>query len=354
MIDGRRRRATAPVAPGGAEVAARDGGEPAAGGDTRARDAAPERPPAPGAPGQPARPALGRQRLQLGARLVRRGVSADHVTALGVVLAAVNAVVIGSGLLYLGTVLLIAGGLMDTLDGAVAKAGGTASARGAFLDSVADRVADALLFGGLAYFFAVRHRPADALAAVAILAVGSVISYERAKAESLGFQARGGLMERAERLIGLGCVLTFHFAMIPILWALLALTSATAAGRFMRVWRQASGAEAATRPGGLRAAALRSGAGRSGTGRFGRGRVQSRWRELRETGSAPAWRLSGAPGARWRNRRRSATLSTRLRGVLRSELGVGSRRGRSGGAKAGERARAARAFRRRMDDGRSR
>ncbi len=346
MIDGRRGQASKPAAPGaveggpsGAPPSPAVVGDQVGGGATGSAEV----------PGAPGRSGFDPRRLQIGAHLVRRGISADHVTALGVLLAAVNAVVIGSGLLYLGTVLLIVGGLMDTLDGAVAKAGGTASARGAFLDSVADRVADALLFGGLAYYFASRRHPVEALATVGVLAAGSVISYERAKAESLGFQARGGLMERAERLIGLGCVLTLHFAMVPILWALLVLTLGTAVGRFLRVWRQASAAEAHPR-----ASVRHSVAGRGTTSRFGHSRVHSRWRELRETGSAEPWRLSGAPGARWRNRRRSGTLSTRLRGVLGAELGVGTRHGTSGGSRAGERARAARAFRRRMDDGRSR
>jgi CDP-diacylglycerol--glycerol-3-phosphate 3-phosphatidyltransferase len=271
----------------------------------------------------------------LGGRLARLGVSANLVTAAGVLLAAVNAVVIGMGDLYVACVLLIVGGLMDTLDGVVAKAAGTASPRGAFLDSVADRVADAFLFGGLTWYLAVGRHPREALLPVAILAVSSVISYERAKAESLGFSGKGGLMERAERLIVFGLAMLVHVVMIPILWALLALTMATAIGRFIRIWRQASGEVTLDRP--VVAAAWR------------RGRVESRWRQLRETGSAVPGRRSGAPGARWRNRRSTATLSTRLRGVLSTQDAPGSRRRPSPGT-----ARAARALRRRVDDGRSR
>ena len=85
------------------------------------------------------------------------------------------------------------------LDGAVAKASGTASARGAFFDSVADRLTDALLFGGVAWFLATTQPGRIAVLPLAVLAASMLISYERAKAESLGFDARGGLMERAER-----------------------------------------------------------------------------------------------------------------------------------------------------------
>ena len=271
----------------------------------------------------------------VGARLVRLGVSADLVTAFGVLIAAVNAVVIGTGHLYVACALLIVGGLMDTLDGAVAKAAGSSSARGAFLDSVADRVADSLLFGGLAWYLAVGRHPADALLPVAILAVSSVISYERAKAESLGFSARGGLMERAERLIGFGLAMLVHVVMIPLLVALLVLTTGTAIGRFVRVWRQASGTAVTASPATARL--------------WRRGKVESRWRQLRETGSPVPGRLSGAPSARWRNRRREAPLSTRLRRVLSTQDAA-----RASRPKAPRAERSARALRRRMDDGRSR
>jgi CDP-diacylglycerol--glycerol-3-phosphate 3-phosphatidyltransferase len=75
---------------------------------------------------------------------------------------------------------------------------------------------------------------------MAVLAVSSLISYERAKAELLGYQAKGGLMERAERMVVLGFGLCFKTILVPVLWVMLALTSATAVQRFFKVWRQAS------------------------------------------------------------------------------------------------------------------
>ncbi len=270
----------------------------------------------------------GGARRGVGARLVRLGISADHVTVAGVLLAVANSVVIASGLLYVACGLLIVGGLMDTLDGVVAKAAGTSSPRGAFFDSVADRVADGFLFGGLAWYLAVGPHPREALLPVAILAVGSIISYERAKAESLGFSGRGGLMERAERLIVFGLAMLVHVVMVPILWALLALTTGTAVGRFVRVWRQASGTVPARPPVGARS--------------WRRGRVDSRWRQLRETGSTAPARLAAGQGARWRNRRSTATLSTRLRGVLNVEHSGGRATRRARAARPGRPARAAR------------
>lgn len=181
------------------------------------------------------------QRVDLGRRLVRLGCNANVLTAMGVALSALFFIVVGLGHLWIGIGILVVGGLMDALDGLVAKTSGTASARGAFFDSVADRYSDALMYGGLGWYLLDSRHPKEAALPVAILAIGAIISYERAKAESLGFMAKGGLMERTERLIGLGIALLYRPTMVPVLWAVLVLTLGTAIGRFIRVWRQASG-----------------------------------------------------------------------------------------------------------------
>ena len=75
---------------------------------------------------------------------------------------------------------------------------------------------------------------------VAVMVVSLLISYQRAKAESLGLEAKGGLMERAERFIVLAIGLLFAEALIVILWIMLVLSSITAVQRFAKVWKQAS------------------------------------------------------------------------------------------------------------------
>jgi CDP-diacylglycerol--glycerol-3-phosphate 3-phosphatidyltransferase len=75
---------------------------------------------------------------------------------------------------------------------------------------------------------------------MAVMGVSATISYERAKAESLGLQAKGGLMERAERIILLCVGLLFDSVLVPILWVMLVLTSITAIQRFVKVWKQAA------------------------------------------------------------------------------------------------------------------
>jgi CDP-diacylglycerol--glycerol-3-phosphate 3-phosphatidyltransferase len=176
----------------------------------------------------------------VGANLKKTGITADHLTAAGVLLAAGCAVAIAEGALRAGLLLLVLCTLPDMLDGAVAKASGTAGPRGAFFDSVSDRVTDALLLGGVAWFLSTTHPGRIAVLPMAVLAASMLISYERAKAESLGFSAKGGLMERAERIILLGFALLFDSLMIPVLWVMLVLTLVTAVQRFVMVWRQAS------------------------------------------------------------------------------------------------------------------
>ena len=73
----------------------------------------------------------------------------------------------------------------------------------------------------------------------AVMALSSLISYQRAKAESLGLDAKGGLMERAERVVLLCIGLLFEPLLVPVLWVMLVLTAITAGQRFVKVWRQA-------------------------------------------------------------------------------------------------------------------
>lgn len=176
----------------------------------------------------------------IGTNLRRAGLRADHLTGLGLVMAVAAAVAIANGALRAGVVLLLLTALPDALDGAVAKAAGTAGPRGSFFDSVADRASDALLLGGVAWYLTSHDGGHAGMLPLAVLAASMLISYERAKAESLGFEARGGLMERAERTVALGAGLLFDSVLVPILWLMLALTMVTAVQRFVKVWRQAS------------------------------------------------------------------------------------------------------------------
>ncbi len=180
----------------------------------------------------------------LGAALRKTKLTPDHLTVVGLVVGAASAVAVGAGHLHLGLVLVILAALPDLLDGALAKASNSSSQRGAFFDSTVDRITDALLLGGIAYYFATNEDPRLSVLPFAVSALASVISYQRAKAESLGLQAKGGLMERAERIVAL-CLGLFlepwvEGALVAILWVMLVLIAVTAVQRFVKVWRQAA------------------------------------------------------------------------------------------------------------------
>lgn len=175
----------------------------------------------------------------LGQLLRRTGLTPDHLTVAGLALGVGAAFAIGSGRLLLGLVLVVLAALPDLLDGALAKASGAASQRGAFFDSTVDRITDAVLFGGVAWYLASEESPHMSLLPFAVMGLSSLISYQRAKAESLGLDAKGGLMERAERVVLLCIGLLWKPLLVPVLWVMLVLTAITALQRFVKVWRQA-------------------------------------------------------------------------------------------------------------------
>jgi CDP-diacylglycerol--glycerol-3-phosphate 3-phosphatidyltransferase len=179
----------------------------------------------------------------LGAALRKTKLTPDHLTVFGLVLGASAAVAVGSGRLHLGLILVILAALPDLLDGALAKATHTASQRGAYFDSTIDRVTDSFLLGGIAYYFAQTEDPRLAVLPFAVSSLAFLVSYQRAKAESLGLDAKGGLMERAERIVVLCVGLLIEpwldGALVWILWGMLVLISITAIQRFVKVWKQA-------------------------------------------------------------------------------------------------------------------
>jgi CDP-diacylglycerol--glycerol-3-phosphate 3-phosphatidyltransferase len=265
----------------------------------------------------------------VGKALVRARITADVLTAFGLAMSVVMAVVVGTGHLAIGIALLFATGLPDLFDGPVAKASGTASVRGAFFDSVADRFSDAFMFGGVAWYLGAHHEVKAELLPFAILALTALISYQRAKAELLGLSAKGGLMERAERFILLGlCYIAGVFSMtafIVSLWVFLALVLITALGRFVKVMSAAEGPVREPREVRVRAEVDSESAhsghlaevSRRALARWREGNTDSRWRAWREARAqrdpdVPRVNLprrSGDPSGKWWPRREGSTPS---------------------------------------------
>lgn len=186
-----------------------------------------------------AREALdGLQRFS-GRALARLGLSPSVVTVFGVVLTGVGSYAIIERAFWQAGVLLIFGGVTDFLDGAVARATGRTSVAGAFLDSVSDRVSDALVHSALVWVFLAAGDELTGGVALAAFVGAQLTSYVRAKAESLGFECRVGVMERAERVVLIIAGLVFSGILTFVLWVLAIGSAATVAQRFVHVWRQA-------------------------------------------------------------------------------------------------------------------
>ncbi len=146
---------------------------------------------------------------------------------------------IATGPLVLGLVLLICSTLPDVFDGSLAKASGRVSQRGAFFDSVGDRVSDTIVLAGFAWYAQDRFGGHAAVVPLAVLGASQLVSYVRAKGEALGIDAKGGFMERGERVVVLCFALKFPADMLWLLWVVFALSLVTAGQRFVKVWRQA-------------------------------------------------------------------------------------------------------------------
>jgi CDP-diacylglycerol--glycerol-3-phosphate 3-phosphatidyltransferase len=190
---------------------------------------------------------IGRAITPLGRALARAGVTPDMVTVAGTVGATAGAVVFyPRGDFFVGTLVIWLFVMFDMVDGAVARAGGLSTRFGAVLDSSCDRIADAAVFGTLAWWFARHDQPRLLLAALLCLVLGSLTSYIKARAEGAGFSCNVGIAERAERLIIVlvGTGLTgwpFHvpYVQAVALWLLVAASTVTVGQRITTVWRQA-------------------------------------------------------------------------------------------------------------------
>ncbi|MCM0622078.1 phosphatidylinositol phosphate synthase [Nocardioides bruguierae] len=181
--------------------------------------------------------------------LVRMGVSPDTVTLVGTLgVAAAALIFYPTGHLLAGTVFITCFVFSDLIDGQMARSTGKSSLFGSFWDSTLDRIGDGAVFGGLALYFA---GPGDNYLYLCLslycLVMGAVTSYARAKAESLGLDAKGGLAERADRLVlilvatGLGAIFGLPWLMFAALWILAFANSYTVVFRIRKVYGQAKG-----------------------------------------------------------------------------------------------------------------
>jgi CDP-diacylglycerol--glycerol-3-phosphate 3-phosphatidyltransferase len=175
----------------------------------------------------------------LGAFVGRLGIHPNVITVAGLLGNAAGAAALAWGNIPLGGLIILLMGPVDALDGATARASGHKSSFGAFVDSVTDRYSEAIIFLGLMIHY-LRQPGEDALALVLIFLsfVGSVmVSYSKARAEALNFDASVGWLTRAERYLILAPCLIFN-APMAALWLIAVLANVTALQRIVHVRRQ--------------------------------------------------------------------------------------------------------------------
>src|ERR1700692_1227721 len=145
-----------------------------------------------------------RQAEALMKALGRIPITPNQITVIGVALTFVAAVLVAFGHLRWAGIVLIFGGTFDILDGALARSSGRSYPYGAFLDSTLDRYSEGAIYIGLAVYFAGTPGPYQRwllLGTVAALAGSFLVSYVRARAQSLGFVCDSGLFARPERVV---------------------------------------------------------------------------------------------------------------------------------------------------------
>jgi CDP-diacylglycerol--glycerol-3-phosphate 3-phosphatidyltransferase len=181
--------------------------------------------------------------LRLGEILARLGLTPNAITTIGLILNVLVAVIIARGELKLGGVLLLIASGFDMLDGAVARASGSVTKFGGFLDSTIDRYSEVIVYGGvLAYLLGEGDYRIGALLVFAATAGSLLISYARARAEAAGFRASVGLLARPERVLVLAIGLLIEQP-IAALWILAVGTHLTVFTRMAHVWRISRSAE---------------------------------------------------------------------------------------------------------------
>ena len=172
-----------------------------------------------------------------GLALHRAGIHPDAITLVGLLFVVVAALLIAQGQFQWGAVILILGLPLDALDGAVARAMGRTDRRGGVLDSTLDRLADGLLFGALAYYFA-RLQALDSLLLALLSLIGSfMVSYVRARAGEAGLSVKIGLLDRLVRLLILLVALLVPPLLIPALWVMAVGSGLTALQRLWYVYQ---------------------------------------------------------------------------------------------------------------------
>ena len=174
--------------------------------------------------------------------LGRWGIHPNAFTLSGLFFTLAAAAALFKGHLRIGGLLILAGGLCDCIDGNLARATGRDTRFGALFDSAIDRYSEFVMFSGILAYFISRQDSLTAAAAFLALCGSIMVSYSRARAESLGFDSKEGLMQRPERIVFFGLGALIHPVAFKLaIWLVAVFSNMTALQRIRDAYRQHNG-----------------------------------------------------------------------------------------------------------------
>jgi CDP-diacylglycerol--glycerol-3-phosphate 3-phosphatidyltransferase len=165
------------------------------------------------------------------------GLMPNTMTILGLIGNTVGAIFLARGEMTIGGILILLMGPIDALDGTMARLRGEPSEFGAFVDSVTDRYSELVIFAGLLYYYAQGENWLYAILTYLAAAGSILVSYTRARAQSLGYDSKVGILTRFERYIVLAPALVFNIPQLAI-WIVAVFANITALQRIIDVRRQ--------------------------------------------------------------------------------------------------------------------
>jgi CDP-diacylglycerol---glycerol-3-phosphate 3-phosphatidyltransferase len=174
----------------------------------------------------------------IGNFLNRLGFMPNTITLLGLVGNIAGAILLALGHMTWGGIIILLMGPVDALDGTMARLRGMSSKFGAFVDSVSDRYSELFIFGGLLYYFTVQGNPWGTVFTYLAAAGSVLVSYNRARGQSLGWDTKVGILTRMERYLVLAPALVLNYPIIGV--GIIAIfANITALQRVMDIRRQA-------------------------------------------------------------------------------------------------------------------
>ena len=173
----------------------------------------------------------------IGAFLNRIGLMPNTMTILGLLGNTAGAIMLAQGKMAIGGLIILAMGPVDALDGTMARLRGEPSEFGAFVDSVTDRYSELVIFGGLLIYYVQQGNWTAALVTYVAAGGSILVSYVRARASSLGYDTKVGILTRMERYLVLAPTLVLNIPLVG-LWIIAILANITVFQRILDIRRQ--------------------------------------------------------------------------------------------------------------------